>query len=118
MSLKLNEFDLDSPPSDPVSSLNFSPFDSISSDTNIDASASTSSSSRTYHLLVSSWDSTLRRYRIQITPSETQELDPQTPTQQKVEILNEFKAEAPILDACWINQNTVASGGIDRRVRL
>lgn len=103
MAIKFTDFNLEPPPTDPVSSLNFSPFDDDSH------------SSPSYNLLISSWDNHLRLYTFTL---HQQEEDQNQQQPSSCEIKNDFLAEAPILDSCWINQDLVASGGVDRRVRM
>ncbi|PWN51962.1 WD40 repeat-like protein [Violaceomyces palustris] len=86
------EYELPSPPQDPVSALAFNP---------------NHSADKARQLLVSSWDRLVRFY----------DLTGSTDT-NSVRLLKTFQHDAPVLDVCWINDGLAASGGVDRRVRL
>lgn len=99
MSSSFPEYSLPGPPNDPVSSLTFNP-----------------NPEKANELLVSSWDKTVRLYRLtnadQAASSSSEQLTSQA------QLIHTFQHEAAVLDNCWITDTLAASGGLDRRVRL
>ena len=98
-SLPFAEYSLPSPPNDPVSSLTFNP-----------------NAFRGNELLLSSWDKTVRFYRLANAETAASSSSEQLSTQ--AQLVQTFQHEAAVLDVCWISDTLAASGGLDRRVRL
>lgn len=94
------EYSLPSPPTDPISALSFNP-----------------NPANANLLLVSSWDKTVRLYRLASVDQATASTSSDQLT-SAVQLLHTFQHEAAVLDICWINDKLAASGGLDRRVRL
>ncbi len=84
------DFEVQPPPTDPVSALAFHP--------------GPADSPKVRQLLIASWDKTVRLVDV--------------PAAGAASTLQTFYHDAAVLDTCWINDTLAASGGLDKRVRL
>lgn len=101
MSLSFPEYSLPGPPNDPVSSLTFNP-----------------NPTKANELLVSSWDKTVRLYRLINADQAASSSSSSEQLTSQVQLVHTFLHEAAVLDVCWISDTLAASGGLDRRIRL
>jgi cell cycle arrest protein BUB3 len=95
------EYSLTGSPNDPVSSLTFN-----------------TNPTKANELLVSSWDSTVRLYRLTQADQASSSSSSADQLASQVQLVHTFQHDAAVLDVCWITDKLAASGGLDRRVRL